>query len=248
MKLTRSGYVWIPLFHIPIPDRHNPIIFFPTTYEILTEAEVVRETSRIFVSGSIEPSFIESRIREFLKLLSSELDMEFSLRLRVKTSSKSLREYTYVHATNTILELLGGKLDSDIIEAAWRIDSKIGLPHSVFGLRLADLIGRPYIWRFGEEYVEIDKPLVAEVTDISEVALQSLTDQPFIDYLTHLAGNVIISVFSNLREEKDVSKFLRLYNALWYVLYGVQPPKSEKGLALIFPDIDKAFSVEVIIK
>ncbi|MEM4428121.1 MAG: hypothetical protein QW036_05170 [Zestosphaera sp.] len=170
------------------------------------------------------------------------------MRLRVKTSSKSLREYTYVHATNTILELLGGKLDSDIIEAAWRIDSKIGLPHSVFGLRLADLIGRPYIWRFGEEYVEIDKPLVAEVTDISEVALQSLTDQPFIDYLTHLAGNVIISVFSNLREEKDVSKFLRLYNALWYVLYGVQPPKSEKGLALIFPDIDKAFSVEVIIK
>lgn len=248
MKLTRSGYVWVPLFHIPIPNRHNPIMFFPTTYEILTDAEVTEETSRIFVSGPADPSFIESKIREFLELLSSELGMEFSLRVRVRTSSKSLREYTYVHATNTVLELLGGKLDSDVIEATWRIDSKIGLPHSVFGLRLADLVGKPYIWRIGEEYVDIDKPLIAEVMSLSEVVLQPLADQPFIDYLTHLAGNVIIHVFSNLREEKDVSKFLRLYNALWYVLYGVQPPKSEKGLALIFPDIDKAYSAEVIIK
>ncbi|MFN3268850.1 MAG: hypothetical protein ACK416_06300, partial [Zestosphaera sp.] len=70
----------------------------------------------------------------------------------------------------------------------------------------------------------------------------------FIDYVTHLAGNVIINIFSYLREEKDLSSFLRIYNALWYILYGVQPPKSEGGLALIFPDIDKAFSAEAIIR
>lgn len=248
MKLTRSGYVWVPLFHIPIPNRHNPIMFFPTTYEILTDVKVTEETPRISVSGSADPSFAESKIREFLDLLSSELDIEFSLKVRVRTSSKSLREYTYVHATNTVLELLGGKLDNDVIEAAWRIDSKIGLPHSVFGLRFADLIGKPYVWRIGEEYVNIDKPLIAEVMNISEVVLQPLADQPFIDHLTHLAGSVIIYVFNNLREDKDVSKFLRLYNALWYILYGVQPPTSEKGLALIFPDVDKAYSVEVVIK
>lgn len=248
MKLTRSGYVWVPLFHIPIPNRHNPIMFFPTTYEILTEAEVVEETSRISVSGSVDPLFVENKIREFLKLLSSELGVGFSLKLRVRTSSKSLREHTYVHATNTVLELLGGKLDSDVIEAVWRIDSKIGLPHSVFGLRFADLIGKPYIWRLGEEYVELDKPLIAELRSISEVVLQPTTDQSFIDYVTHLAGNVIINIFSYLREEKDLSSFLRIYNALWYILYGVQPPKSEEGLALIFPDIDKAFSAEAIIR
>lgn len=248
MKLTRSGYVWVPLFHVPIPERYNPIIFFPTTYEILTDSKITGETSRISVSGSVDPHFVEDKIREFLKLLSLELGMEFSIELNVRASSKSLREYTYVHATNTVLELLGGKLDSDVIEAAWRIDSRVGLPHSVFGLRLADLVGRPYIWRLGEEYVELDKPLIAEVINISEVVLQPLTDQPLIDYLTHLAGNVIINVFSSLREERNVSRFLRLYNAMWYVLYGVQPPQSREGLALIFPDADKAFSAEVIIK
>jgi len=240
--------VWVPLFHVPIPKRYNPIIFFPTTYEILTNSKITGEISRVSVSGSVDPSFVEDKIREFLKLLSLELGMEFSIELNVRTSSKSPREYTYVHATNTVLELLGGKLDSNVIEAAWRIDSRVGLPHSIFGLRLADLVGRPYIWRLSEEHVELDKPLVAEVVSISEVVLQPLTNQPLIDHLTHLAGNVIISVFNSLREEKDVSRFLRLYNAMWYVLYGVQPPQSREGLALIFPDVDKAFCTEVIIK
>lgn len=251
MRLAKSGYVWVPLFHIPIPGRYNPIIFFSTTYEILTESEVAEEASRISISGSVDPLFVEEKIREFLKHLSLELDMEFFLKLRVKASSKSPREYTYVHATNTILELLGGKLDSDVIEAAWRIDSKIGLSQSVFGLRFADLIGRPYVWRLNEEYVELEKPLIAEIIDISEVVIKPISDQPFIDHLTHLAGNVIINIFSSLREGRDISRFLRLYNALWYVLYDLQPPKSkvsEKSLALIFPDVDKAFSAEVIIK
>jgi hypothetical protein len=247
VMLARSSCVWVPLFHIPIPKRHNPIIFFPTTYEIHTSAEMTESASEITVSGSVDPRLVEGKIWEFIKSLSSELGMEFFLKLRVRASENSLREYTYVHATNTILELLGGKLDRDVIEAAWRIDSKIGLPHSVLGMRLADLVGKPYIWRLGEEYVELDKALIAEITGVSEVELHPLDNPPFADHLTHLVGSVIINIFSNLREAGELRGLLRLYNALWYALYGVAPPQKE-GLVIIFPDLDKAFSAEVIIK
>ncbi|MEM0296901.1 MAG: hypothetical protein QXU35_03875, partial [Zestosphaera sp.] len=187
MKLTKSGYGWVPLFHIPIPGRHNPLIVFPTTHEVVAEATLIEGGLRVEVSGSTDPAYVEGRVTAFLRHLLSEVGMSVSLELRLRASSDTPREYAYVHATNTALELLGGKLDEDIVEAAWHVDVKVGLPHSVLALRKAQIVGKPYIWRFGEGHVELDKDLMAEVFSRSEVAF-TLHTPPLADYLTHLAG------------------------------------------------------------
>lgn len=246
VKLTKSGCGWVPLFHIPIPGRHNPLIVFPTTHEVVAEVTLAGEGIRVDVSGSVDPSYVRSKATAFLTRLLSEVGMDVSLELRLKASADMPREYTYVHATNTALELLGGKLDEDIVEAAWRIDVKIGLPQSVLALREAQIVSKPYIWRFGEGYVELGKNLTAEVFNRSETVLASNTP-PLAEYLTHLAGNCIINIFTGFREGSNLSDLIRLYNALWYAIHGIYPPHAEEGFGVVFPDADKAVSAEVII-
>ncbi|MEM2020948.1 MAG: hypothetical protein QXP80_01820 [Zestosphaera sp.] len=249
MGLVKGGYEWAPLFHIPIPGRSNPLIVIPTTYEVIAEVNLVESGFKVRVLGTSDSRYVSGKIEDFLTNLSSELGMEISLELKVKASARAPREYTYVHATNTALEFLGGKLDEDVIEASWRIDSKLGLPQSVFALREAQMIGEPYIWRLNEGYVKLGKVLTAEVLSSSEVPIALNPSTRFVDLLTHLAGVSIVNIFTGLRDGEDVSDSVRLYNALWYAIHGIYPPScSGKGVGLIFPDLDKALISEVIIE
>lgn len=246
MKFTRGGCGWVPLFHIPIPGRHNPLIVFPTTHEVVAEVTLAGEGIRVDVSGSVDPEYVKNKVTAFLTRLMLEVGMNVPLELRLKASADMPREYTYVHATNTALELLGGKLDEDVVEAAWRVDVKIGLSQSVLALREAQIVGKPYIWRFGDGYVELDKNLTAKVFNQSEAVLTSSTP-PLAEYLTHLAGNCIINIFTGLKEGRDLSDLIRLYNALWYAVHGIHPPRVIRGFGVVFPDADRAVSAEVII-
>ncbi len=249
MGLTKGGYEWVPLFHIPIQGRSNPLVVFPTTYEVIAKANLIESGFKVSVLGTPDPRYVRGKIEDFLTSLSSELGMGISLELKVKASARAPREYTYVHATNTALEFLGGKLDEDVIEASWRIDSKLGLPQSVFALREAQMIGEPYIWRLNEGYVKLGKVLTAEVLSSSEAPIALKTPTRFADLLTHLAGVSIVDVFTGLRNGEDVSDSIRLYNALWYAVHGIHPPLcSGKGVGLIFPDLDKAVVSEVVIE
>jgi hypothetical protein len=227
---------YIPVFAIPIPKRHNPVIVVPTYRSLSVELKPDDDYGLRF-EGLITPP-IKSLVRTFFMLIEKEAGIPHGFVIKV-SGAISHEGFLYVAITNKILEYLTGPLDEEIIKSAMAIDSEIGTDDSIKALRLSEILDNAYIWRASEGYVTCSNRLIvdAEVVRSFEMKYES---PEFIEVITHLAGLTVIELFRAIEEGLITDKIItliRTYNSLWHILYGVPVPEINQGLIVSIKDI-----------
>jgi len=212
---------YIPLLHIPIPRRHNPVVVVPTKNTL--EVNIERSSEGLTLEGEVP-----DEVFNFIVVFANILMRKFRYKDRFKGLTIRLRGdhvntlYLYALLTNIIAEYLAGGIDYEILKGLYYIDREIGFEDVIYALRLALIIKKPFIWRLGEDAVSLDKMVYAEVTSRSlHVDMRLIPEVPLIDLITHMAGLSIIEGFKCIGEGRSLRGVLRIMNSLWHILYGV---------------------------
>jgi len=213
---------YIPLLHIPIPKRHNPLVIVPTRNVV--EVSIERGNEDLIIEGEI-PDEVFNPIVIFTQLLMKKLRCERKFKgfkIRFKGGYTNTL-YLYALLTNLIVEQLIGSIDSEIIRSLYHIDREIGFEDSIHALRLALIIKKPFIWRLGEDAISLDKMIYVEVISRKlHTDMRLIHEIPLIDLITHVAGLSIIEGFKRISEGRSLRGVLRVMNSLWHILYGVR--------------------------
>lgn len=236
---------WIPLIHVPIPGRHNPVFVVPTTNTAVVEATIIpRDEEGIEIAGNVTDDLINA-VAAFYNFIRKEAGANVRVSVAAYATGTINDAFLYVAMTNAILEVLGGTLDKEILSAASIIDSQLGADESVAALRQYTLHDRPYVWRRGETPVEADEQTRIEATIVDEHDMNFM--EPIMpDLITHIAGMAVIEAFRNFpRNIEALRKAVRANNALWHLIYGVPLPKDEEKLQVVVKGLARALLTEV---
>ncbi|MCD6428920.1 MAG: hypothetical protein J7L12_04840 [Desulfurococcales archaeon] len=245
--MVETTFTWreyVPLFYVPIPQRHNPVVVVPTPNRVIIRVRRVRSPGAdpTVISGYLSNEVI-NLINIFLSVLQSEVGAlpRLSISVEVVTKSDSDEKielnssYLYVAITSAIAYFLSGEVSSEITESAKVLDRTIGVDDSVLALREFNKIedGHAYIWRLNEGYIESDKKIILRLRKSCEYSM-SYVESEFTDLITHLAGVATIRAFEKLLSGESLVSELRTLNAIWHILYGVPPPHGVAGGRCVF--------------
>jgi len=183
---------------------------------------------------------VPDNVLNFIELFFNYLNEATSIRVegvRVEVKGEGYVNtcFLYVTLTNSIIESLTGRLDREIIRRLQALDGELGHDDSIPALREASLLPyqNAYIWRYGEEPIILDRGVELRVNYLGECGqLRPIKEVPLIDVITRLAGLSIIEGFRRLNEGKSLDPIIRVLNALWYLIYGVKPPKNDSSLVV----------------
>jgi len=220
----------VPLIHVPIPGRRNPVLVVPTTNKVMVEAEATPAGRTLKLPANIPQEVAEIATNFYLKLL-EEVGISASVEITAYDSDAAYAPYAYVAVTNAVIGALSGGVDEEILWAATTVDSALGVGDGVKALRFSAVKSRPYVWRSGEGIIESSREFT---TVINTVAIRDLGIPGKlieVDTLTHLAGMAVVAAFRTLEEGgmiRELISALRLANALWHALYGVELPATTR--------------------
>lgn len=217
---------YVPLFCIPIPGKHNPLVVVPIenslTYfhvQILSQSH-----SGLEVIG-LEDSVLIELLRGFYEFLSSEFEVNYRIKIIVEQGAIH-RGFLYVTITNSIIRLLSGKLSREELSLLNLIDSRLRLNDCIAGLRLYEIIKKPYIWRRGDEAIGLSRDIkfyLSTILKLHEVNFMNIIEDPdILNLLTRLSGLLIIQIFRTLDnvELPKLGKYVNLLNGvLWGLFY-----------------------------
>jgi len=220
----------VPLIHVPIPGRRNPVLVVPTTNKVAVEAKVVPEGRTLKLPANIPQEVVEITTNFYSKLL-EEVGISASVEVTAYVGSTAYVPYAYVAVTNAIIGALSGGIDEEILWAATTVDSALGVRDGVKALRFSAVKNRPYVWRSGEGIIEASRELTVVVSTVAVRDLSVLDEPVEVDTLTHLAGMAVVTAFRAMEEGGTLQGLipaLRLANALWHALYGVELPATTR--------------------
>ncbi len=245
--LIKESHEWIPLFHIPIPKKHNPLILVPTQKKVFIRLSTLEEREDILIEGLDAYPKVKELVTSFINKLFEEVSMRVGLGIFANVAEDIHEGFLYVFITNAVVEFLSGEFNEDLIKAASVIDSLLNLEDFIYGLRRTYLASKPFIWRMGDDPIFLERKLLTYVNMVFKHNVSPLSETQLEDLITHLSGLITIHIFRALREGRELDNLLRIYNGIWYMLYEVIPPKimENKRYFVIYPDIGKAVIAEV---
>lgn len=247
LSLIKESHEWIPLFHIPIPKKHNPMVLISTQRRVSISLETLKESEDLRIEGLEAYSKVKELISSFINKLFEEVSMKVGLEILVNTPEGVHEGFLYAFITNAVVELLSGEFNEDLIKAATVIDSLLNLEDFVYGLRRTYLASEPFIWRVGDDPISINRKLTAYVDVVFKQQMGSSTEMQLTDLITHLSGLTTIHIFRALRDGSELRDLIRVYNGIWYILYEVIPPKiaENERYFIVYPDIGNVVIAEV---
>jgi len=220
----------IPFLHVPLPHRHNPVVVVPTTNHVKVTVSVEEGGPPLLLEGRVDHA-VARAVNTFLKHIRKELELPpIHVNLDIDTGGYVCTSFLYVLMTNAIIDLLSGGIDEELVSTMQLIDRRIGVDDSVTALRYYRFFNTAYIWRYGESPIGAPKTIVLTVDAVggSERSLKRANPGfPLMDLITRLAGLNVIEGFNKLVNNDDVSDVVRLNNALWYAIYGVEVPRHD---------------------
>jgi len=220
----------VPLIHVPIPGRRNPVLVVPTTNKVRVEAEVIPEGKSLKLPANIPQEVVEVAANFYSKLL-EEVGISASVGITAYVGNLAYVPYAYIAVTNAVVGALGGGVDEEILWAATTVDSALGVGDGVKALRFSAVKSRPYVWRSGEGIIEASREFTTTVSTVAVRDLSMLNEPVEVDALTHLAGMAVVTAFRALEKGgmlQELIPALRLANALWHALYGVELPATTR--------------------
>ena len=255
--MVETTFTWreyVPLFYVPIPQRHNPVVVVPTPNRVTIRVKS-SSTGSIVISGYLSNEVI-NLINIFLSVLRSEVGELPGLSINIEAVTKSEGDeevelnssYLYVAVTSAITYFLSGEVGNEITESAKVLDRTIGVDDSVLALREFNKIedGHAYIWRLNEGYIESDKKVILKLRKASKYPM-SYIEHEFTDLITHLAGVASIRAFEKLLSGEPVVSELRALNAIWHMLYGVPlPHEAASGRCVFVKEINNCTLYEIL--
>jgi len=239
---------YIPLFCIPLRNKHNPVIVAPVN-NFIKYSISASDGYGITITG-VKDSNTVSVIEMFYKLLKKELGVSYSFNISIE-SNYVHRGFIYVLVTNEITKMLTGSLDVDLISALHVIDDMLGMDDCVKGLRYYEVMEGLYIWRFSENPVKLSRDLIYSIENVgcfSRFSNEESFSNSLANVLTHVTGLLIIEVFKSLDSSaiNAVNKLIRLYNSLWCGIYGVCGCTTYADATCIHvPEVDGVICLEV---
>lgn len=255
--MVETTFTWreyVPLFYVPIPRRHNPVVVVPTPNRVTIRVKS-SSTGSMAISGNLSNEVV-NLISIFLSVLQSEVGMlpRLSISVETGTSSESDEEvelnssYLYVAVTSAITYFLSGEVSCEITESAKVLDRTIGVDDSVLALREFHKVedGHAYIWRLNEGYIESDRKIILKLRKAGRYSM-SYIEHEFTDLITHLAGVASIRAFEKLLNGESIISELRTLNAIWHMLYGVQlPHEAASGRYVFVKEINSCTLYEIL--
>ncbi|MET1101399.1 MAG: hypothetical protein ABWW69_02815 [Pyrodictiaceae archaeon] len=227
---------------LPLPGKINPYIVLVSKKKLITvNLEIdTSERTRIRILGEPRPDWrLEIAIRSFVDAVSSRLEqgLDMTIEYEARETSSLYTAGLYAILSHAIVKAIveaGGyeMTDEEILEACKSIDSEAGTDYDyVYALREAASKGRSLVYREGEESIELGNVNVRiELVGEEEVAepLQEALEDPIASIIARLAGMIVVRSTQMLRNGVEASdvlrRFARLENALYYAVYGIQPP------------------------
>lgn len=228
--IVEATFTWreyVPLFYVPIPNRHNPVGIVPT-YNKVTISVSASSSGFIVVNNNLDRDIV-NLIKLFLSLLQSEVGNLPGLKIEVVAEGCNGDEinstYLYVAVTNALTYFLCGEVSSDITESVKVLDMTMGVDDSVLALREFVNVreGHAYIWRLNEGYITSNKQVILKLKKINSF-LMNYMEHESADLITHVAGVATIGAFEKLLKNEPLISELRTLNAVWHMLYGVPLP------------------------
>ncbi len=231
---------YVPLFCLPLPNKHNPVIVLPLGNSVVSLCIQLKSLDYgLEVVGVIDETLIKL-LFDFYEFLRDELGVNYGIRVHVD-SSYVHEGFLYVLITNNIIKSLSGILGINEVESLTIIDGRLGLNECISGLRTFELANGPYIWRYRSEVIKMDNDVRLYISKIQSTYKLSLSaivyDEGLLNTLTHLAGLLTIKVFDILKKN-DISSlraYIKLYNAL---LMGLIDDDSQLNTHRFLPNND----------
>ncbi len=239
----------VPLIHVLIPGRQNPVLVVPTTNRVMVEVKVTPEGRSLKLPANIPQGVVEIITNFYSKLL-EEVGINASVEITAYVGNTAYVPYAYVAVTNAVVGALSGGVDEEILWAATTVDSALGVGDGVKALRFSAVKSRPYVWRSGEGIIEASREFTTAINTVAVRDLSMLDEPVEVNTLTHLAGMAVVTAFRALEERGTLQGLipaLRLANALWHALYGVELPATtrEETHAVVEGLRDKAIVLRV---
>jgi len=216
----------VPLIHVPIPGRRNPVLAIPTANKVEVEAKATPEGKSLKLPANTPQEIVETATKFYSKLL-DEVGIGASVEIISYSGNTGYEPYAYVALTNAIIGALSGEIDEEVLWAATTVDSTLNVGDGIKALRFSALKDRPYVWRAGEGIIEASRKLTVTANTVTVEALNPLEEPVEADILTHLAGMAVVTAFRSLEEGNALQELipsLRLANALWHALHGIAIP------------------------
>jgi hypothetical protein len=215
--------VYIPLFCLPLPKKHNPVIVLPIKDSKITVSVEVLGRQGLELSGV--PPIIDKYVYDFYEFILNELGVNYGFRIDVD-GDYIYNGFIYVAITNLMIRLLSGRLSNDEYGLLRLVDSRLGISDCITAIREYEVVGGSYIWRYDGELLKLPdiSCYAREVLSTEDVSLSSVvSNEVLATPLTRLVGLLIISIYNSLIEKdyKSLSNYIRLYNSLWVGVSGI---------------------------
>ncbi len=235
----------VPLFGVPVPGRSNPYLAAvapEARVSVGVEVYAAESASSLRLKGLGLGWRLELALKSFLDTLAARLEQPLDAVLEASVPGY---EYpppvaVYAAATLALVEAVsvqaGYSLSKEeVLEAASSIDREAATwLDYIDAVREAMVRGVSLVYREGEGAVPLEAGgrlglvLVGE-EDIGEDYSQRLGD-PVVSAVTRLGGVSVLDAVTKLREAREpptdvLLEAARVDNALFYLLYGAQPPE-----------------------
>lgn len=245
-------FEYIPLFCIPLPQKYNPVIVTPIrNSRIAVSVELIREEG-LELSGI--DNVLERYILSFYQFIYDELGFDHGFRIRSEGSTL-YKGFTYVAITNSMAKLLAGRLTNEVYEFLNMIDNRFGIPQCITALRVYERIGEAYIWRYGDDAVNMGRfdVFVKGSSSISDSVHRNpiIDDAQINNILTRLIGLVIIGIYNTIgsHDINLLNNYINVFNKIWESIYVFKECPCNKFMPnhtyLYVQDIDEVLALEI---
>lgn len=233
----------IPLAFVPLPGRRNPVLIVKSTNSVVIDVTVDLGGEGLELNGPVTDDLINA-VAAFINEISKVTGFEGGVKVEIYGTKEVIDSFLYAAVTNSVLEILGGKVDEALIRSANIIDSRVGVDDSAKALRSYVRFSRPYLWREGEGAIELGHEILIDY-EVIDKEVMNYVEPLEPDVITHLAGVSVIKASQSLRDRQELIRATRLINSLWHLIYGIPLPQ-EKALRVVIKGLGQAYVIEVL--
>lgn len=243
-----NGKLPLPLVltGIPIQDKYNPYIILVTSrplVSIIVDIDEAESVSKAVIKGPNLGWRFDLAIKAFVDTLASRLEQPLIVTVQYDVEGVDYPPAASIYAVSTLAivktlsDYVGYSMtDEEILKAASSLDEEAGVWFDyIDGLRYAILKNSSIIYRHREKSLDLNvgATVVLELVGEEDIGedLSKNINVDVINVVTRLAGIAVIGAIQQLENGdpfNDVFKLIsRIDNALYYMLYGANPPPEE---------------------
>ena len=242
-SLRREVVERLPLAFIPLPGRRNPVLVIKSTNSVILDVTIDLGGEGLELNGQVTDDLVNA-VAAFINGLGRVAGFNGGVKVGIYGTKEVIDSFLYAAITNSVLEILGGKVDEALIRSANVLDSSIGVDDSAKALRNYVRYSRPYLWREGEGAFELGFNALINYEVIDKEVMDYVKPlEP--DVMTHLAGISVIKASQSLKNRSELLRAARLINSLWHLIYGVPIPRDD-SLRLVVKGLGQAYVIEIL--